>query len=197
MAVEIREVGPDMLGRYGRIPFTFRAESVLRVDEIDGGLGGLALTEERLAEPYVKDYDEDPTERPAGWPERFDVSNWLFLMALDGGEPVGGAAVAVRTPGLHMLAGRDDLAVLWDIRVHPDHRRRGIGTALLDRAAAWARGQGCTQLKIETQNVNIPACRFYASRGCHLGGIDRHAYAGYTRDPRIAREVMLLWYLEL
>ena len=87
--------------------------------------------------------------------------------------------------------------MLWDIRVHPDHRRRGIGTALIDRAAKWAKGQGCTQLKIETQTNNVRACRFYASRGCHLAAIDRHAYAAHIRDGRVAREVMVIWCLEL
>ena len=38
-------------------------------------------------------------------------------MAFDGDRPVGGAAVAARTVGINMLTDRDDLAVLWDIRV--------------------------------------------------------------------------------
>ena len=41
---------------------------------------------------------------------RFDVSNWLFLMAFDGDKAVGGATVAFRSPNIHMLQGRDDLA---------------------------------------------------------------------------------------
>ena len=56
------------------------------------------------------------------------------------------------------------------------------------------RKQGCKQLKIEAQNNNVPACRFYAARGCHLGAIDRYAYA---HNPRLADETMLIWYLEL
>jgi len=202
MAIEIREVGPDALEQYGQIPMRHRVESVLRVDGIDGGLGGLTLTETPCEQPYVKDYDENPEENVSGWTSRFDVSNWLFLMAFDGekpfdrarGKPVAGATVAFRTPKVHMLSGRDDLAVLWDIRVHPDYKRQGIGSGLLNRAIQWARSQGCTQFKIETQNINVPACRFYAARGCHLGAIDRYAYAGV---PRVAHETMLIWYLDL
>ena len=195
MAIEIRQVGSEMLGRYAEIPIHFRVDSILRADELESGLGGLRLTEERLATPYVKDYDED--DHPEGvmhWPRRFDVSPWLFLMAFDGDKAVGGAAVAFRSPGIHLLEGLEDVAVLWDLRVHPDHRGRGIGTALFDRSAAWAREQGCRQLKIETQNINVRACRFYAARGCRLGAIDRYGYAG---DPRVAHEVMLLWHLDL
>jgi GNAT superfamily N-acetyltransferase len=196
VAIEIREVGPEALEQYARVPMTFRVESILHVEEIDGGLGGLRLAEAPVDTPYVRDYDDDPDEAAASWVRRFDVSNWLFLMAFDAaqGEAVGGATVAFRSPKVHMLQGRDDLAVLWDIRVHPDYRGRGIGTGLFDRAAAWARQQGCKQLNAETQNVNIPACRFYAARGCRLGAIDRYGYANY---PRLAHEVMLLWCLDL
>ena len=71
---------------------------------------------------------------------------------------------------------------------------QGIGAALFARAANWARQRGCTQLKIETQNINVPACRFYAAQGCELGVIHRHAYAGH---PQMADETMLIWYLRL
>ena len=194
MAIQIRKVGPDSLEQYGQIPMRHRVESVFRVDEIDGGLGGLTLTETPFDQPYVKDHDEDPEENVSSWTSRFDVSNWLFLMAFDGSKAVGGATVAFRLPKVHMLQGRDDLAVLWDIRMHPDYKRKGIASGLLDRAAQWARKQGCKQIKIETQNNNIPACRFYAARGCHLGAIDRY---GYAHAPRVAHETMLIWYLDL
>ena len=166
MTVDIKQVGPDALEQYGRVPMGYTVESIFRVDVLGGGFGGLTLTEEPLAEPYVKDYDANEEEGPTRWPKLWDVSHWAFFLAGDGDDPIGAAAAAMRTPGSHMLEDRDDLAVLWDIRVHPDHRRRGVGAALLDRAVEWARGAGAVQLKIETQNVNVPGCRFYASRGC-------------------------------
>jgi len=92
-----------------------------------------------------------------------------------------------------MLEGRTDLAVLWDIRVSPDRRGKGIGTQLFRRAADWARERGCGELKVETQNINVRACRFYAGQGCRLGAIHRHAY----REEHVAHETMLLWYLDL
>jgi hypothetical protein len=33
------------------------------------------------------------------------------------------------------------------------------------------------RLDIETQNINVPACRFYAKMGCSIRAIDRHGYA--------------------
>jgi len=192
--VQIREVRTDCLPQYGEVPIAFRVQSVFRVVAREGGLGGLALREEKLAEPYVKDYDARDFDRPARWADEFDMSEWGILMAFDGQEAVGGAIIATRTAGLEMLEGRDDLAVLWDIRVHPDLRRSSIGSKLLHCAADWARERGCTQMKIETQNINVAACRFYAKHGCELRAIDCNAYASC---PDIAHEAMLLWYLDL
>ena len=62
------------------------------------------------------------------------------------------------------------------------------------RAAEWAKAGGCSQLKVETQNINVAACKFYASRGCHLGAINRY---GYVNCEEAKHEVMLLWYVEL
>jgi GNAT superfamily N-acetyltransferase len=83
------------------------------------------------------------------------------------------------------------LAVLWDIRVQPERRGRGVGKALFYASVDWACRRGCRQLKVETQNVNVAACRFYASQGCELGAIHRYGYAGH---PQVGHEAMLLWY---
>ena len=90
-----------------------------------------------------------------------------------------------------MLEGRSDLAVLWDIRVLPENRRRGVGAALFGAAEAWALARHCRQLKVETQNVNVAACRFYAHRGCVL----RAAHDGVY--PEWPDEAQLLWYKDL
>jgi GNAT superfamily N-acetyltransferase len=90
-----------------------------------------------------------------------------------------------------MLEGRDDIALLWDIRVAPTARRRGVGAALFRAAEAWARARGAAWLKVETQNVNAPACRFYVRQGCTLGAVHRFAY------PALPDEVQLLWYKRL
>jgi len=193
--IRVEQTGPDRLSEYGRIPIAFEVREVLRVEPLGSGSIGFRLVEERVPEPYIKDYDADDTgERVIHWPRRFDVANWGFFAARDGSETVGAATVAIRTPGVHMLEGRDDLAVLWDLRVQPARRRQGVGTVLFRYAAEWARSRGCCRMKVETQNTNVPACRFYARQGCVLGGINRF---GYAACPKVAHETMLLWYLEL
>ena len=192
MPVTIETISADELARYFTVSSAFRVESVLEVEAIEGEDGGFRLTEVPLAEPYVKDYDALEPAGAARWRD-WDLTYWRFLLAEESGRTVGAAAVAHRSPGIRLLEDRDDLAALWDLRVAPSHRRRGIGARLFDEAAAYARACGCTRLEVETQHVNVPACAFYASRGCRLGTVDRDAY----REPEVRHEIMLLWHLDL
>jgi GNAT superfamily N-acetyltransferase len=189
--VEVAADPTAALREYAGVPMAFEVRSVLDVAEQDAGPARFVLTERRLDAPYVKDYDSIPGEHPAGWAERFDVSRWGVFAAWVEGRRVGGAVVAFRTPGLDMLEGRDDLAVLWDIRVAPEARGQGVGSALFRAVEAWARGRGCRRLKVETQNVNVAACRFYARQGCVLTSAHRDVY------PGLPGEVQLLWYKDL
>jgi GNAT superfamily N-acetyltransferase len=193
VCLDIREeaLTPAALSEHAAISIAFVVDRILEVRLLDGGLGGMALAEAAVADPYVKDYDAIEGEGPQSWPGHFDVSNWGLIVARRDGASVGGAVIASRTPGLHMLGGRDDIAVLWDIRVLPRERVRGIGSALFLAAEDWAGARGCRWLKIETQNVNVPACRFYQKMGCTLGAIDRFAY------PGLPAEVQLLWWKAL
>jgi hypothetical protein len=81
---------------------------------LDGRLAGMALTEIAVTDPYVKDYDAIEGAGPQCWPGQFDLSNWELIRARRDGASVGGAVIAMKTPGLHMLGARDDAAVLWD-----------------------------------------------------------------------------------
>ncbi len=192
MEIEIlEEAATATLVEYARIPIAFEVDRVLDVEVRDHGLGGFVLSERKLQAPYGKDYDATLGEGPASWAKRFDLSRWGLLAARVEGRRVGGAAVAFDAPGIIMLEGRRDLAALWDIRVARDVRGRGIGSRLFEAAEAWAAARGCRQLKIETQNINVPACRFYARQGCVLGAIHRFAY------PGLPGEVQLLWYKDL
>lgn len=186
MRIEIVEERKPHLADYARVPIAFEVRTVLDVRAADDG--GFTLSERAIDPPYTKDYDVH--EGPESW-TRFDLRNWGWFGALADGRRVGGAAVAFDTPGVHMLEGRRDLAALWDIRVAPDARGHGAGAALFRAAEAWATVQGCRQMKIETQNINAPACRFYARMGCRLGAIDPAAY------PALPDETQLLWFKDL
>jgi len=147
MSIKIQNVGSDMLKVYASIPISFKVETFFRIEAIDKGLGGFKILEETVA-PYIKNYDNqiyDDEKGPVDWPKHFDISNWGIFMAFDGLNPLGGATVAFNTPNVNMLESRKDLAVLWDIRVHPDKRRNGIGSMLFKHAVDWAKSKGCRQ----------------------------------------------------
>lgn len=189
MRIEVSEEKTANLRDYAQIPMSFEVRQVLNVLALDDGLGGFTLTEQKIPVPYLKDYDA--LESPLLWARSFDISNWGFFVARSEGLRVGGAAVAFDTTGLTMLEDRRDIAVLWDIRVSTEVRRQGVGAALFRAAEKWAVARGCRQLKVETQNINVPACRFYAKQGCVLGAIHRFAY------PALPNEAQMLWYKDL
>lgn len=185
----IFEAAADRLADYADVPIRFEVKTVY---EVQGDNPKTAkLVERPVDSPWIKDYDGALGNRPASWPRRWDVSNWGVLAAALESVTIGGAVIAWNTPGVSMLAGRRDLAVLWDIRVHPDARGLGVGTALFEAASTWARARGCREMHIETQNINVPACRFYARTGCRLIKIDRRAYAEYPE------EIQLIWAINL
>jgi GNAT superfamily N-acetyltransferase len=173
------------LAAHAAVPISFLVERVVRVSDAEGGRGPLVLGERPVAKPYPKDYDA--IAPPAEWPRQFDVSRWGLLGAFSGRERVGGAVVVSRERDVHLLEGRDDLAVVWDLRVAPGWRGRGVGTALFTAAERWATGRGARELLVETQDTNAPACAFYARRGCRLRTARRGAYAGQPD------ELQLLW----
>jgi GNAT superfamily N-acetyltransferase len=189
--MEIREESLGDLEEYARIPIAFEVSRILDLSLRDSGIGGFELLERPATPTFVKDYDSIPGNHPTDWARRFDLSNWGLLSARLDGECVGGAVIALKTPGVLMLEDRSDLVVVWDLRVSPHARRRGLGAALFAATEEWAELRGCHRLKVETQNINAPACRLYASQGCALGAIHRFAY------PELPEEVQLLWYKNL
>ncbi len=187
MPVTVRRDPEPLPDDYGTIPISFTTSSILRIEWQSNGLTGLRITEAPLGSPLAKDFDDgEPVSR---WLQFGDISHWGFFGAYEAGQRVGGAVVAHHTPTVRMLEGRTDLAVLWDIRCAPSYRRRGIGSRLLLAASQFAWGQGCTVLKVECQNTNPAACRFYAKHGFKLGGVREDAYPEYPDD------IQLLWYL--
>ena len=191
MDIQLSEAPLSALAELATVSTAFEVRRTLDVAVQDAGPDRFSLSERRLDVPYVKNYDAIEGEGPNHWARRFDLSNWGLILARAKGRCVGGAVMAFKTPGLAMLEDRSDLAVLWDIRVAPELRGQGVGSALFHAAEAWAAAKGCRQLKVETQNINLAACRFYARQGCTLGAIDRCAYREFPA------EVQLIWYKEL
>lgn len=193
MEITCLPVSKETLGEYSTVPMIGDSASLLVPEIQENGFGGITLREEAASPHWYMDFDTAEGEGPERWLKTFDTAHWALFLARQEGKPVGGITLAFRTPEVFMLGGRNDITVLWDIRVHPDWKRQGIGSGLFAKAAEWARERGCDSLKVETQNVNVPACRFYMKQGCLLGEINRFAYTA----PELRNQVMLVWYLAL
>jgi ribosomal protein S18 acetylase RimI-like enzyme len=191
MIVQILEEPISQLGLQEAISIAFQVDRLLEVSTPDGGIGGITLREHVVDPPYMKDYDAIKDEGPTRWLARFDTTNWGLVAAFIDGNRVGGAVIAYDSAGVDLLENRSDLAALWDIRVSPALRRAGVGRQLFRAVETWACERHCTQLEVETQNVNVPACHFYRRMGCSIRSIDRFAY------PNLPTEVKLVWLKDL
>ena len=194
MIGDILDIAAKDLEEYSKISIAFEVKSIYEVKLIDNGLGGIKLIETEV-DPHVKDYDEiEEGNKPIDWSNEFDITNWGLFLIYDDSIPIAGATVAFDTSNIGMLHGKKDRAMLWDLRVHPDYRRLGLGKKLFQKIKEWSKNKGCNRLIIDTQNSNVPACKFYVQQGCQLGEINRFKYID---NPKIKDEVMLVWYLSL
>ena len=198
MTVEVREdESRDWVG-YASVPIAFTVRAILRVESLGASersgaerspsVSPVHLETRPISPAYAKDYDREPGEHPTDWPRRFDVARWGVLVARAEGRRVGGAVIAVQTePSLDLLRDHPTGALLWDIRVAPTARGHGVGRALFHAAERWVSARGFTELVVETQDTNVPACRFYARMGCTVEAIVPGAY------PTLPHETQLLW----
>ncbi len=83
---------------------------------------------------------------------------------------------------------------VWEFLVKEEHRRKGIGTTLMDHAIKIAKEKGARMLVLETQSCNIPAIDFYLQNGFELIGFDT---ADYSNDDVEKKEVRLEMGLKL
>jgi GNAT superfamily N-acetyltransferase len=175
--MECRELTFGAIEDYLRVPIAYEVQERLVV--ADGCV-------EPVDPSWTKDYDLYGNT-PRDYPKQFDVSKWGVLATYEGAEIIGGAILAFRTPEFELLEGRNDLAHVVDIRVAPDYRSAGVGRGLWKAAEDWSRRRGAVEMGVETQDVNVPACRFYQAMGCSLLAWDADAYG-----PGI-NEIQLIW----
>lgn len=83
-----------------------------------------------------------------------------------GGEAVGFVTVKIR----------DESAAIGLIGVRPDHRRHGIGSALLRGLAGWLAARGISRLIVATQGKNVQAQNFYLKNGFRIRSLEAWYY---------------------
>jgi len=92
------------------------------------------------------------------------------LVAVRGDEIIGRLSIA-RDPQ-EACAHVADVGLM----VAREHRRRGVGRALLSAAERWARGVGVTKLELHVFPYNAAAIRLYEQAGYDREGLRRAHY---------------------
>ena len=79
------------------------------------------------------------------------------------------------------------------LMVAADHRRRGIGRALLEEAVRWARDSRVRKLELHVFPWNEPALRLYESFGFEREGLRLKHYA---RGREYVDAILMAYHLE-
>jgi ribosomal protein S18 acetylase RimI-like enzyme len=85
---------------------------------------------------------------------RLHQGDGFYLVAWEGGEPVGHLHLALTSP-----------PELQDVVIRPEYRRRGIGRSLTDAAEREARSRGFDRLRLIVGVDNLGAQALYLSCG--------------------------------
>lgn len=113
--------------------------------------------------------------RAALWPDcplerhRLEIaqlarSGGLVALALQAGEPVGFAEVSIRADHVEGTSSAP-VPYLEGWYVAPTHRRRGIGSALLDFVERWAREHGHREIASDAEIDNVASILLHGRRG--------------------------------
>jgi GNAT superfamily N-acetyltransferase len=119
---------------------------------------------------------EAPGYVPPGWdPERgraalreaINSDQSAVLIIEHRGEPLGFVTAYLELNSVRF----GQRCWVEDLAVSPEHRSQGVGRALLDAVADWAREHGATHLELDTGLAREDAQRFYERRGEPQRGI--------------------------
>ena len=94
---------------------------------------------------YAMGFVDDETALAARFPTFCTHPDWALLGAFEGETLLGYAAA--QDYGTDLRSGDSQrTAKLHDLYTHPDHRRKGVGRALMLGMEAWAKGCGLRYL---------------------------------------------------
>ena len=175
MTISIREINNDNLQDVNKCDASFTVDSELVLQVEDGIISYSVVS----VEPYHKRYafeEKDFTSYIS------NLNKTIYFAYVDG-----------------HLAGQIGVVKHWnayawidDFGVDIHFRRHGVGRALMRQVVEWAKIKPLPGIMLETQNNNVPACRFYEDFGFKLHGFDTYLYKGLNPATD---EIALYWYL--
>jgi ribosomal protein S18 acetylase RimI-like enzyme len=84
----------------------------------------------------------------------------------------------------------ENAAHVYQMWVAPNHRRRGVGRALLDAAVDWARSVGASALVLHVTSGNSEAARLYEAAGFAPTGSEQPLRPGSELRSRGMRRAL-------
>ena len=130
--------------------------------------------------PYFLAYDVDPASGADMLQAALgrNSERGCVFMAAEGHAAIG--ALLARPHGHPAFNG----VIQLGLSVDPDHRRKGIGRALMQAAIEWARASGHRRLQLAAVTANRPAVALFESLGFqHEGALkDAAEIAGMRHD---------------
>ena len=147
---------PDDLAELERLDIGFVTHAIY---DVMRDSRGFSLVESTIKPPLRKKYSVD-------W-RAIEAASAAIVAEIDG--TIAGVASL-------NYEGWNRRAVVSHLYVDAAARRRGIGSRLLQELRMRANVFGARSLFVETQNVNLPAIRFYERNGFTLVGLDISLY---------------------
>ncbi len=188
--IELRSLQPEDIPNLTQIRPTYQSNTILVVEKSGSGIEiGWRLVEQSLPGPFDKatlyDFDEVAQAEIRARLARADDTYQRVAVNTSTGQLVGLLDVEIQ--------GWNNTAFIWNLMIDLDYRGQGLGRRLWYRALEFARRAEVRAILIETQNTNVPACRFYERMGCQLVGLNEAYYTnkGQNEQPNI--EIALFW----
>lgn len=125
----------------------------------------------------VAETDRDGIVTRSELTRALDDDRCYLYLVLNGDEPIG-LLSAYRFPDVE--AG-GELVYLYDIEVHRDKRRQGVGKALVNELVNACERDGVTLIWAGTDTGNLPARKTFEATGATLEG---DAYVEYEWELR-------------
>lgn len=126
------------------------------------------------------DWGDYVPDRITGWMEDPDSEVMVCVDSEDVPIAVAHAVMLSKTEGWLEAA-----------RVHPDHRRTGLGTALNHAGVAWARSRGARVVRLATEATNLAARSQVEHLGYRKTASWVYAWIEVRPDHRVSRDLRM------
>lgn len=185
--MEIRPVRPGDLDRLIDIDGTIESTHYLHIEHSGQGAWASWRIEERpLREKRME--RNPPSDE-----------TWFVLKQVATGVEEGAALLAEHDQvNVALLIAHHDAEHhtlrIADLRVDFEHRRQGLGSAMVYQLISEARSRELRAVATETRTDNLPAARFLAKCGFDLTGLDVRRHSNHDL---VKERATLFWYASL